>query len=47
MFNYYCNNHGFDRYEDARSYADLLLNRYRIYKCIFTKAEMESMTVEA
>lgn len=46
MYNYYCNGQGFEKYEDARFYADVLLAQFRIYKCIFTKAEVASMMTE-
>jgi len=44
--NYYVNGFGFEDYEEARRYADFLLEWKRIYKCVFTKAEMEAMKEE-
>jgi len=44
--NYYVNGFGFDDYTEARRYADFLLEWNRIYKCVFTKAEMNSMKEE-
>jgi len=44
--NYYVNGFGFDCYTEARRYADFLLEWKRIYKCVFTKAEMNSMKEE-
>ena len=41
--NYYVNGFGFDDYEEAKRYADFLLEWKRIYKCVFTRAEMNSM----
>jgi hypothetical protein len=45
-YNYYCNGEGFEEYEDARFYADVLLAQFRIYKAIYTKAEIQSMIKE-
>jgi hypothetical protein len=45
-YNYYCNGEGFDDYEDARFYAEVLLVQFRIYKCIFTRDEIQSMMGE-
>lgn len=44
--NYYVNGFGFEDYTEARRYADFLLEWKRIYKCVFTKAEMNSMKEE-
>lgn len=44
--NYYVNGFGFEDYEEARRYADFLLEWKRIYKCVFTRAEMEAMKDE-
>jgi hypothetical protein len=44
--NYYCNGFGFDCYEEAARYADFLLKWKRMYKCVFTKAEMNAMKEE-
>jgi hypothetical protein len=44
--NYYCNGFGFDCYEEARRYADFMLEWKRMYKCVFTKAEMNAMKEE-
>ncbi len=46
MYNYYCNGEGFDDYEDAAFYADVLLAQFRIYKAIYTRDEVASMTGE-
>jgi hypothetical protein len=43
---YYCNGFIFDSYEAARSYADILLYQFRIYKAIFTRAEVEAHNLE-
>ena len=43
---YYCNGHVFDTYEEARRYADFLLEHCRIYRAIFTRAEMEAHNLE-
>ena len=45
-YNYYCNGEGFEEYEDARFYADVLLAQFRIYKAIYTKTEIQSMLKE-
>lgn len=42
--NYYVNGFGFEDYHEARRYADFLLEWKRIYKCVFTKAEMNAMS---
>lgn len=42
--NYYVNGFGFEDYDEARRYADFLLEWKRMYKCVFTKAEMNSIT---
>jgi len=44
--NYYVNGFPFEDYEEARRYADFLLEWKRVYKCVFTKAEMNSMHQE-
>jgi len=44
--NYYVNGFPFDCYEEARRYADFLLKWKRVYKCVFTKAEMNAMKEE-
>jgi hypothetical protein len=44
--NYYVNGFPFDCYNEARQYADFLLEWKRIYKCVFTKAEMQAMKEE-
>ena len=41
---YYVNGFGFNTYAEAKRYADYLLEWNRIYKCVFTKAEMNSMS---
>lgn len=46
IYNYYCNGEGFDDYEDAQFYQDVLLAQFNIYKCIYTKAEVQSMIKE-
>jgi len=40
--NYYVDGKGFDKYVDALQYADTLLKDHHVYKCIFTRAEMQS-----
>jgi hypothetical protein len=45
-YNYYCNGEGFDDYDEARAYAEVLLVEFRIYKCIFTRDEIQSMIGE-
>lgn len=42
-YNYYCNGQGFEDYEDAYFYAEVLLAQFRVYKAIFTRTEIESM----
>jgi len=44
---YYCNGFWFDQYNEARRYADFLLNHARIYRAIFTRSEMEAHFSEA
>jgi hypothetical protein len=44
--NYYVNGFGFEDYDEAKRYADFLLNWKRIYKCVFTRAEMNAMHQE-
>ena len=44
--NYYVNGFGFEDYEEAKRYADFLLEWKRMYKCVFTKAEMNAMKEE-
>lgn len=44
--NYYCNGFGFEDYDEAKRYADFLLEWKRMYKCVFTKAEMNAMKEE-
>jgi hypothetical protein len=46
MLNYYCNGFWFATYSDARSYADILLIQLRIYKAIYTRAEIEAHNLE-
>ena len=46
IYNYYCNGEGFEEYEDARFYADVLLAQFRVYKAIYTKTEVLSMIGE-
>jgi hypothetical protein len=45
-YNYYCNGQGFDKYEDALFYAEVLLAQFRVYKAIYTKTEVQSMLEE-
>ena len=45
--NYYVNGFPFDDYSEAKRYADFLLEWKRIYKCVFTKAEMNAMSEDA
>lgn len=40
--NYYVNGFWFDLYEEAKRYADLMLEHQRHYYAIFTKAEIEA-----
>ena len=40
--NYWCNGFWFDLYEEAKRYADLMLEHQRHYYAIFTKAEIEA-----
>jgi hypothetical protein len=44
---YYCNGFWFDQYNEARRYADFLLNHARIYRAIFTRSEMDAHFSEA
>ena len=46
MYEYYCNGEGFDTYEDAAFYADVLLAQFRIYRCVYTRDEVNSMMME-
>jgi hypothetical protein len=43
---YYCNSFWFDTYDEARRYADFLLDHARVYKAIFTRAEIEAHNME-
>jgi hypothetical protein len=45
-YNYYCNGQGFEDYDDAVFYHEVLLAQFRIYKAIFTRMEVESMIKE-
>jgi len=40
--NYWCNGFWFDLYEEAKRYADFILEHQRQYYAIFTKAEIEA-----
>ena len=40
---YYCNGFKFQEYSEARRYADFLLNHARIYRAIYTGAEVAAM----
>ena len=40
--NYYVNGFWFDMYEEARRYADFMMEAQRRYYAIFTKAEIEA-----
>lgn len=40
--NYYVNGFWFDMYEEARRYADFIMETQRRYYAIFTKAEIEA-----
>jgi len=46
MNNYYCNGFYFEQYQEARRYADFLLNHAGVYKAIFTRAEIEAHNLE-
>lgn len=46
IYNYYCNGEGFDTYEEASYYAEVLLAQFNVYKCVYTKAEVTSMLKE-
>jgi hypothetical protein len=43
---YYCNGHYFKTYDIARQYADFLLKHARVYRAIFTRAEVEAHNLE-
>ena len=43
---YYCNGFYFDQYQEARRYADFLLNHARVYRAIFTRAEIDAHNLE-
>jgi hypothetical protein len=43
---FYVNGFGFDDYEEAKRYADFLVNWKRTYKCVFTRDEMNAMHQE-
>lgn len=40
--NYYVNGFWFDMYEEARRYADFMMEAQRRYYAIFTRAEIEA-----
>jgi len=40
--NYYVNGFWFDMYDEARRYADFMMEQQRRYCAIFTKAEIEA-----
>lgn len=40
--NYYVNGFWFDMYDEARRYADFIMESQRRYYAIFTKAEIEA-----
>ena len=40
--NYYVNGFWFDLYEEARRYADFMMEQQRRYYAIFTRAEIEA-----
>ena len=40
--NYYVNGFWFDMYDEARRYADFMMEAQRRYYAIFTKAEIEA-----
>jgi hypothetical protein len=40
---FYVDGKGFNTYHEARTYADELLITENKYRCIFTKAEMDSV----
>jgi len=46
QYNYYCNGEGFEEYEDALFYAEVLLAQFNLYKSIYTKTEVLSMIGE-
>lgn len=39
-YNYYCNSEGFEEYEDAVFYSEVLLAQFNMYKVVFTRDEM-------
>jgi hypothetical protein len=43
-YNYYCNGEGFDEYEDAVFYSEVLLAQFRIYRVVFTRDEIQAQT---
>lgn len=45
-YNYYCNGEGFDDYDDALFYANVLLAQFNVYKAIYTRDEVTSMLGE-
>lgn len=46
QYNFYCNGEGFEEYEDALFYAEVLLAQFNVYKSIYTKTEVLSMIGE-
>ncbi len=44
--NYYVNGFWFDMYDEARRYADFIMESQRRYYAIFTKAEIEAHGLE-
>jgi hypothetical protein len=45
-YEYYCNGEGFDNYEDAVFYHEVLLAQFGVYKAIYTRHEVASMLEE-
>ena len=46
MFNYFVDGMGFKTYEEARQCAEMLFEVKRVIKCVYTRAEIESMLDE-
>jgi hypothetical protein len=44
--NYYVNGFWFDMYDEARRYADFMMEAQRRYYAIFTRAEIEAHGLE-
>ena len=46
-YDYYVNGEGFDDYDDAVFYSEVLLAQTGVYKCVFCREEIKAMMKEA